>query len=766
MSGLLLLAAGIAFSQPAGVYLEGEKVAWTGGDGTEKIVDVDGKEVAKTADGTYPVGVYWVGDTGTGFTVIKPGDQTKTKPYYSVMTAFDKTPKISQIDCPWFNGDSEEVVACVAAKAGFNCIHGGLHGGFARGPGRYEGGQNRTNIKTFSRYGLPLYASVSWFGAWTDPGSVLPRNLMAAYETMRLHAAAYPTNEVCAWASYGEPEVHGTEPAWEAATYQKVAYLAFKRTRPEADVYNGSLCMRERNLFDEAYFLNDTLKYMDYFDFHLYSDISAYKSVVPGLRKMLAKYGVKDMKIILTENGTFEEGFSTKESKVKGANMHTPEQEKAVACVYPRAQIELQMQGIAQTFYFFFYAYNEFGGQKDWGHFRRNGTVKPIYASFAAFLRTVGRGEIEGEVDLGKDLKGFLFRMPDGSRTLAYWAVKGASGRLTQPAFANVRSRIDWIGRDKADLLAEENRVSYIENAPALPIVRKPVPHGKEGRLPLAEDEVEDVIIGGSPDWNDFRIGGHKAVAEMKGTSGKMKLTIYNFSSEWKVGTIEVGSGTMTGLPKRFALPPMSSKDYEGVYTPATNAQYETRFTVRAKIETDRKDVFKWTTRFCVPMRLEYKIAAAYDATPLPMTGWRKNDSSRQGKAYMDETTGAFVCDVAWPAQSQGKWLYPERALKLPEESIEGADMIEFEVRSDEDKVENDYDGSLLMVAHAEGGTAWLPYRAPTREWEIRRVPLRAAGVDHSKNATKLLLGVNPRGCTLKFEFRNVKILRKKEAVK
>ena len=762
MSSILLLAAGIAFAQPAGVYLEGETVVWTGGDGSEKIVDIDGKEVGKAADGIYPVGVYWVGESGTSFTVIKPGNQAATKPYYGVMTALDKTPKTSLFECPWFGGDSEEVVACVAAKAGFRAIHGGLHGGFARKPGLYEGAQNLANVKTFSKYGLPISASVSHFGAWTDPGACLPRNLMAAYEALRLHAATYMVDEVCAWQSQGEPEVHGTEPAWEAATYQKVAYLALKRTRPEADVYNGALCLRERNLFDEAYFLNDTLKYMDYFDFHLYSDISTYNSVVPGLRKMLAKYGAKDMKIIFTENGTFEEGFTTRESKVKGMHMHTPEQEKTVACVYPRAQIELQMQGVAQTFYFFFYAYNEFGGQKDWGHFRRCGTVKPIYASFAAFLRTVGRGEIEGEVDLGKGLKGFLFKMPDGSRTLAYWAVKGAAGRLTHREFANARSRIDWIGRDKDDLLAEENRVSYIENAPALPIVRTPVPHGRPGRLPLSEDELEDVIVGGSPDWDDFRLGGHKAIAEMKGTSGKMGITVYNFSPEWKVGTIEVGSGSMTGLPKKFALPPMSSKDYMGVYRPATNAHYETRFTVRAKIDTDKKGIFKWSTRFCVPMRLEYKIAEAYDATPLSMTGWTKNDSSKQGRAYMDEATGAFVCDVAWPAQDQGKWLYPGRALKLPEESVDGADMIEFEVRSDEDKVENDYDGSLLMVEHAGGNTAWLPYRSPTREWEVRRVPLKAAGVDHSKDATKIRIGVNPRGCALKFEFRNVKVLRKK----
>jgi len=101
-------------------------------------------------------------------------------------------------------------------------------------------------------------------------------------------------------------------------------------------------------------------------------------------------------------------------------------------------------------------------------------------------------------------------------------------------------------------------------------------------------------------------------------------------------------------------------------------------------------------------------------------------------------------------------------ALSLPQESLEGARMVEFEVKSAQDKVENDFIGQNLMLVYADRAkaTRMLPYNAPIGKWERRYVTLDD-GMDLA-DVEAIRIGVNPKGAKCTFWIRNLAILRKK----
>ena len=111
--------------------------------------------------------------------------------------------------------------------------------------------------------------------------------------------------------------------------------------------------------------------------------------------------------------------------------------------------------------------------------------------------------------------------------------------------------------------------------------------------------------------------------------------------------------------------------------------------------------------------------------------------------------------DVSWTGET-GPWFMPWHDLKLPEESLEGAKMIEFEVKSEQDKVENDYNSAVFLPAWADGRSQSIHYPPPGHGWEVRRValPPDAGGI------VSFRLGGAPRGRRLTFWIRNVRLLK------
>lgn len=96
--------------------------------------------------------------------------------------------------------------------------------------------------------------------------------------------------------------------------------------------------------------------------------------------------------------------------------------------------------------------------------------------------------------------------------------------------------------------------------------------------------------------------------------------------------------------------------------------------------------------------------------------------------------------------------------LALPEENLAGGRRIVFEVRSEQDKVENDFASQNVMLVFANGSAHYLRYEAPTSAWERRHVDL-PTDVDLSAVAA-IRVGANPRGRRCSFWVRNIEVLK------
>lgn len=133
---------------------------------------------------------------------------------------------------------------------------------------------------------------------------------------------------------------------------------------------------------------------------------------------------------------------------------------------------------------------------------------------------------------------------------------------------------------------------------------------------------------------------------------------------------------------------------------------------------------------------------------------WKRNDSARSFSLAWDEGEQAVRMDFEWDASHGDRWFYPRYRLALPEESCEGAMIIEYEAKMKQDKIENDVAFSHLMIARGDK----LDYCAippATGSWEKRRLIVPQGS---SRNVTGLQFGCGPKGFAAKFWVRNVRV--------
>ena len=138
---------------------------------------------------------------------------------------------------------------------------------------------------------------------------------------------------------------------------------------------------------------------------------------------------------------------------------------------------------------------------------------------------------------------------------------------------------------------------------------------------------------------------------------------------------------------------------------------------------------------------------------------WERNSSADEQSIAFDEAEGAIRFDAVWRDDLKDRWHYPIRRLALPRESLVGVRRIVFEVKSEQDKVENDYKACKLMLASDDGKTdIYLDYDPPTREWEKRYVDIPP---DTDLSAVTLLrIGANPLGSRCNIWIRNLDVLK------
>ena len=232
----------------------------------------------------------------------------------------------------------------------------------------------------------------------------------------------------------------------------------------------------------------------------------------------------------------------------------------------------------------------------------------------------------------------------------------------------------------------------------------------------------------------------------------------------FRSGVVEAVGARLRGLSsKPVVLGPCGSApvELECVLEP-TDSSSEATLVLRGVFGGRR------TTRLTMPVLFEKRFLASCVSVPLGWkdpAAWERNDSAAEYSVRWDEKEQAVRFDVAWTDPGVGRWFYPVLPLSLPRESMKVALRVAFEVKTAQDKVENDFGRRYLMLVRGgKGGSSsdWFSYAAPSGSWERRYVELPSLAAGDLSDVTAIRLGGNPNGMRLTFWVRNIAILKAK----
>ena len=750
------------------------------------------------------------GDEDVTFAVVpKPGKRTFDKnSFYGVDSAQSWVSRKGRFLCPWYGGDTFRLVSDLIGLAGIPHVRDRL--GWAevnKKPSEYDFGHYLYNADLLKERKVGISGMFHDTATYVKKMQKLPADLTALHEFCRKAAATFG-DRMEDWEFWNEIDVsaYAPEPVWDYAATMKAAYLGFRDGAaevgyPELLVLPGSLCIAARSVYDEGLFANDLAKYSDVFNFHTYAPIAQYPGIFADLRVFMKRVGIPDRAVWMTESGTQQEGRGTKDSVIRGVKAHSPEQELIHAEFYAKSQVAFQMQGVARNYLFVFGTYNEGAGGKDWGVMRRDGTVKPTYSAMSTMIQEVGSARLLGEVRVGDGQRAYLFEQPNGSQTMMFWSISPvdtAANVLSPKPLLEKPLKLCVGGRDKrdpptgacdyevVDLCGMRSRVRAENGMLSLSSTRYPayllglkgfkvdvpaLPCGQPTPYKAAADEDMRVIFRVDLDKRDFGIAGHKSIAELKKDKGRMRVEIWNLDGKAKEGHVDVSGGMLENLPERITLPAKGRVVYECLLTfeelnPSnlSNSSNLSNLILSGVFDGRR------TSRLSMPVRLEKKFLDACTRQPINANNpasWKKNTTASGYSVVWDENEKALRFDLSWDKQGVDKWFYPTYTLNLPTENLADAQFIQFEVKSVQDKPENDFACQYLMLVYEDSTKPdlFMPYPAPLSAWESRRIELSTelAGSKQKRPVVKAIrLGANPKGMKCTFWIRNIQLLKQR----
>ena len=789
------IRAEVTLEAPGHVFTEREPVSASGGTPGEvwRLTDWRGhaetngvwNAAGKATVGLLPAGYYHL--TGDGFDAtfaVVPPVAERTfdhDSFYGVDSAQSWVARKGHFRCPWHGGDTFRLVSDLIQKTGLPHVRDRLSAGEVNPkPGEYDFKHYMYNADLLRDRGILVSGMFHDIPKHMNQIRKLPRNLAALHAFCRDTSAAFG-DRMGDWEFWNEQDISfAPEPAWDYAAALKAAYLGFKAAHPEKPVLDGALCQASRTAYDRTLFDNDAGKFMDVFNFHTYSPLRDYPRIFAELRAFMKERGMEGRAVWMTESGTNLEGHSEKDGAVRGQKAHSPGQELVHAECYVKSQILFQMEGVSRDYFFVFGAYNERNGAKDWGVMRRDGTVKPTYAAMSAITRELVSARLAGEVRIGDQLRAFLFNQPNGTQTLVFWSISpadtSAGGVKAEPDFAKPfmfkagagsHVLVDMCGRlttvscnGAAPLKLEATRFpSYLTGLRGLRADVAPFPRGEIRPYTPAGDEDLSVVLRIDLNPDDFSIAGQKSLAELRADTGRLRVHVWNLSADAKRGQVEATGGALSGLPAVITLPPMGEAAFDCVYTPPAGANVMERLVLSGHFAGRR------SSRLAMPIRLEKAFLASCSRTELPRwrdpKAWMRNTSADEYAATWDEQERALRFDFAWTKPTD-RWFYPVYTLSTPNEDLSDAFMLEFEVKSTQDKVENDFVCQNLMLVHENGRSTFIPYPAPLGTWEKRRIQI-AADEKGPGPVKAFRLGANPNGMRCTFWVRDLRILRPKK---
>lgn len=799
--------AAVVFDAPGHVCVEGTAPlargasagsVWTLCDWRGRTLATD---IAAGADGVIklealPAGYYHLrcGNEDATFAVV-PRPESRVfdhSSFYGVDSAQSWISRKGAFLCAWNGGDTYRTVSDLIRLAGVPHVRERL--GWRevnRGPDKPPVlGHYLHNARLLHERGILVSGMFHDAPDWAGRCVKLPLDLAAVHRFCSQIAVGFG-ERMGDWEFWNEPDIgYAPEPVWDYAAALKAAFLGFKAARPDMPVLPGALCQKPDSPYAAVLSENDAAKFGDVFNYHVYEPIAQYPGTFAAIRENLRKAGVEGRAIWVTECSTHFEGHAKKQSVKPGAMMHSPEQELVLAEFYPKAQVALQMAGVSRSYHFVFGAYNEANGAKDWGVMRRDGTVKVVYAAIGTMTRELVSARLVGEIKVGDGLRAYLFAQPDGSQTVAFWSLSPVDTAKSRPNIAarnpisaqcEFRRAMSLAAPDGAyrltDLCGLRSTATAKDGALELEATRYPAyvsglhglkadvqvqPCGRVMPYVVRADEDLSVVVRVEFDKDDFEISGQKTQAVLKGDTGRVRVFVWNLGDTAKTGRVEVVGAKLRGLPSGpFALGPRGSAPatFDCVLVPEDGGSADTSLVLTGIFGGRR------SSRFYAPLLLERRYLAELERVPVEWSSpgaWRRNTSSRAYSAAFDEAEQAMRFDFGWTDPSVDRWFYPVHELSLPRESLEGARMIEFEVKAAQDKVENDFVCQNLMLVYADRAmeARVLPYNPPIGKWERRYVALDD-GMDLAE-VKAIRLGANPKGMKCTFWIRNLAIFRGK----
>lgn len=793
---MLSLCAAVTFDAPGHVFTQGDVPMARGGvaNASYALTDWRGRPVGQPGtwrkDGTaalpqLPTGYYHlkVGKEDATFAVV-PAAEDRVRDhdsFYGVDSAQSWVSRKGGFLCPWNGGDTFRTVSDLIWRTGLPHVRERLGWGDVNPkPGLFDYKHYMYNADMLRERGILVSGMFHDAPKWAGRIKRLPSDLNAVYDFCARTSAAFG-DRMGDWEFWNEEDIgFAPEPVWDYAAALKAGYLGLKAGRQETIVLPGAMCQMPDSGYARGLFDNDAAKFGDVYNHHIYFPLVDYPKHFATLRSFMERYGIGDMAVWITESGTHLEGLSKKESAIRGVSANTPDQELVLAEYYAKSQVAFQMEGVARNYYFVFGAYSEMNGGKDWGVMRRDGTVKPTYAAMSAMTRELVSARLLGEMDADEGLRAYLFKQPDGSQTVMYWSVSpmdtGAGHVVPTPDYARKFNLTVANGTYRlSDLCGIRSSATVTNGVLELESTRFPAYvaglHGlsvktqarQKGRIrPYVPKAAEDmsVILRVDLNTNDFAIAGQKTRAVLKNDTGRMRVQVWNMGDAAKTGRVVVDGGTFNGFPDKIALGPRGTPpaSFDCTFVPSSSGGMEQNLVFTGLFDG------RCSSRLVMPVYLEKRFMDSCTSTPIEWRdpkNWARNTSANSYRVSWDEAEQAIRFDVSWRSSQSDRWLYPVYKLKLPKESLDGAEMIQFEVKSAQDKVENDFRTQNLMLLFKDKSRTdrFIPYPAPLGAWEKRYAEL--SDVDGLSDVIAIRLGANPKGMKCTFWLRNIQLLRR-----
>ena len=667
--------------------------------------------------------------------------------------------------------NSFEVVSEVARRAGLQMVRERLSwGGVELAPGKFNWAQYKTNADLLSARGLKISGMYHDAPKWTKTNTDrLPGDLLATYQFAKKVTETFK-GQMTAWEFWNEQDIgFAPEGAWDYAAAMKAASLGFKAGDSTLPVAIGGYARSSVFSYADVVMENGVGDYFDIFSIHTYRPIKDFPAALKGIRAHMERHGVGDRPIWLTENGCRMEGSGRMESYMPGIRMHSPDQEMLLAEYIPKMMISMQFLGVARDFFFVLPPLNEGDGNKDWGLMRRDFTVKPGFAAFTTLTERLGNAVLTGEVDLGKGLKGYLYRQKNGTDTLVYWSVspldnEGERPNLTTedrlerafslPEQKGVLRGVDLFGTPFETGGAKVTATRFPCFLDGVTGVKVSVPFEARKTAGAPENAgIDKTIVFRTELSDDFVQSVGKDSVDIKKDGATFKLQVWNLSDRAKTGVVSISGGKASGLPESVSIPAFAKTELELGFTPELGKDFKSSLRVTGDFG-GRK-----ATPLVIPVQGMKAMADFGRKAEMPQmvdpANWRKNASGTMGITY-DAAEKAIAFQTKFPANVD-RWTYPEYVLQLPQESLKGALGIGFEVKvSNASAVKQ----MLVMVVtgkQQEGGSCInLRVNNPSENWEERFVRF-PVGLDLGK-VEQLRIGINALADDVTVRIRDIRI--------